>query len=126
MWDSHQAVECEVDELNTLRIEECEAAQEANDPCTLTRKTLIDVKEAELENHSNQAQLSVKECEATQEENEPCYMTNKAMFSGKDAEKIETLTEEVEKLKVLLIYSVSLESFHYSFPTDFQFCQTKF
>ncbi|KAJ0053588.1 hypothetical protein Pint_01768 [Pistacia integerrima] len=100
LWDSHQAVQCEVDELNALHIKEREAAQEANEPCTMTSKTLIDVQEAEVENHSNQTefQLSVKESGGTPDANEPCS-TYKTSISVEEAEKIETLTTEVEKMK---------------------------
>ncbi|XP_031262492.1 myosin-16 isoform X2 [Pistacia vera] len=100
LWDSHQAVQCEVDELNALHIKEREAAQEANEPCTMTSKTLIDVQEAEVENHSNQTefQLSVKESEGTPDANEPCS-TYKTSISVEEAEKIETLMTEVEKMK---------------------------
>lgn len=114
-------MQCEIDELNALHIKECEAAQEANEPCTMTSKTLIDVQEAEVENHYNQTefQLSVKECEGTPDANEPCS-TYKTSISVEEAEKIETLTTEVEKMKVSMIRPISLQLFHHSSQTEFQ------
>ncbi|XP_044503140.1 myosin-11-like isoform X2 [Mangifera indica] len=87
-------------EVRKLKMSAGEAAQEANEPCTMTSKTLNDVQEAEAENYSNQTEspLSLEGCKGTADANESCS-THKTLIPVEEAAKIETLTTEVGKMK---------------------------